>query len=73
MLTGKRLCTVQRYDCIKRGDKSYDTYIHVLMMCRKIELILIKIEFFMNFQRCPKIGQKTLYYSTESMAKFHQN
>ena len=42
------------------------------MLCRKFELISIKIEFFMNFQICSKIGQKTLYYSTGYLAKFHK-
>ena len=47
-------------------------HIHVLMLCRKFELILIKIGFFMNFLSCSKIGPKSLYYSTWSRAKFHQ-
>ena len=47
-------------------------HIHVLMLCRKFELIPIKIGFFTNFQSCSKIGPKTLYYSTWSWAKFHQ-
>ena len=47
-------------------------HIHVFMLCRKFELILIKIGFFTNFQRCSKIGPKSLYYSTGSLAKFHQ-
>ena len=42
------------------------------MLCTKFELIPIKIGFFMNFQSCSKIGQKSLYYSTGSLAKFHQ-
>ena len=42
------------------------------MLCIKFELILIKIEFFMNFSSCSKIGPKTLYYSTWSLAKFCQ-
>ena len=47
-------------------------YIHVLMLCRKFELIPIKIQFFTNFQSCFKIGPKMLYYSTLSLAKFQQ-
>ena len=47
-------------------------HIHVLMLCRKFKLILIKIGFFMNFQSCSKIGPNTLYYSTWSSAKFCQ-
>ena len=47
-------------------------HIHVLMLCRKFELILIKIGFFTNFQSCSKIGPKMLYYSTGSLAKFCQ-
>ena len=47
-------------------------HIHVLMLCRKFELIPIKIGFFMNFQSCSKIGPKNLYYSTGYLAKFHQ-
>ena len=47
-------------------------HIHVLMLCRKFELIPIKIGFFMNFQSSSKIWSKTLYYSTGSLAKFHQ-
>ena len=47
-------------------------HIHVLMLCRKFELILIKVGFFTNFLSCSKIGQKTMYYSTGSLAKFHQ-
>ena len=42
------------------------------MLCRKFELIPIKIEFFMIFLSCSKIGPKSLYYSTGSLAKFHQ-
>ena len=42
------------------------------MLCRKFELISIKIEFFTNFLTCSKIGPKSLYYSTGSLAKFHQ-
>ena len=30
-------------------------HIHVLMLCRKFELILIKIGFFTNFLSCSKI------------------
>ena len=47
-------------------------HIHVLMLCRKFELIPIKIEFFTIFKSCSKIGPKSLYYSTGSLAKFHQ-
>ena len=47
-------------------------HIHVLMLCRKFELIPIKIEFFTNFLICSKIWSKSLYYSTGSLAKFHQ-
>ena len=32
------------------------------MLCRKFELIPIKIVFFANFLSCSKIGPKTLYY-----------
>ena len=32
----------------------------------------MKIGFFMNFLSCSKIGPKSLYYSTRSLAKFHQ-
>ena len=42
------------------------------MLCRKFELIPIKIGFYINFKSCSKIGPKTLYYSTGSLAKFHQ-
>ena len=42
------------------------------MLCRKFELIPIKIGFFTNFQSYSKIGPKTLYYSTGSLAKFCQ-
>ena len=47
-------------------------HIHVFMLCRKFQLIRIKIGFFTNFQSCSKIGPKTLYYSTGPLAKFHQ-
>ena len=47
-------------------------HIHVLMLRKKFELIPIKIGFFTNFLSCSKIGPKTLYYSTGSLAKFHQ-
>ena len=43
------------------------------MLRRNFELILIKIRFFTNFYICSKIRPKTLYYySTGSLAKFHQ-
>ena len=42
------------------------------MLCRKFELIPIKISFLMNFKSCSKIRPKSLYYSTGSLAKFHQ-
>ena len=45
-------------------------HIHVLMLCRKFELILIKIRFLMNFKSCSKIRPKTIYYSTGSLTKF---
>ena len=32
-------------------------HIHVLMLCRKFELIPIKIGFFMNFKVAQKSGQ----------------
>ena len=48
-------------------------HIHVLMLCRKFQLIPIKIGFFTNFLSCSKIRSKSLYYSTWSRAKFHQN
>ena len=47
-------------------------HIHVLMLCRKFEVIPIKIGFFTNFSSCSKIRSKTLYYSTGSLAKFHE-
>ena len=47
-------------------------HIHVLMLCRKFELIPIKIGFYINFSSCSKIWPKTLYYNTGSLAKFHQ-
>ena len=47
-------------------------HLHVLMLCRKFELIPIKIGFFMNFKSYSKIGPKTMYYSTWSLAKFYQ-
>ena len=47
-------------------------HIHVLMLCRKFELIPIKIGFFTIFLICSKIGPKSLYYSTGSLVKFHQ-
>ena len=47
-------------------------YIHVLMLPRNFEIILIKIRFFTNFYSCSKMRPKTLYYSTGSLAKFHQ-
>ena len=42
------------------------------MLCTKFELILIKIGFLKKFLICSKIGPKSLYYSTGSLAKFHQ-
>ena len=42
------------------------------MLCRNFELIPSKIGFFMNFLSCSKIGPKSLYYSTGTLAKFHQ-
>ena len=43
------------------------------MLSRNFELIPIKIGFFTNFLICSKIGPKTMYYySTGSLAKFHQ-
>ena len=42
------------------------------MLCRKFELIPIKIEFFTNFLSCSKIRPKSLYYSTWSLTRFHQ-
>ena len=47
-------------------------HIHVLMLNVKFELFPIKIQFFTNIYSCPKIGLKTLYYNTGSLAKFHQ-
>ena len=32
-------------------------HIHVLMLCRKFDLILIKIGFFTNFKVAQKLGQ----------------
>ena len=43
------------------------------MLYRKFELFPIKIGFFMNFYICSKIGPKSLYYSTGTLAKFHEN
>ena len=40
------------------------------MLCRKFELILIKIGFFTIFKSYSKIGQKSLYYSTVILANF---
>ena len=42
------------------------------MLRRKFELIPIKFEFSTNFLSCSKIWPNTLYYSTGSLAKFHQ-
>ena len=42
------------------------------MLCRKFELIPIKIGFFTNFKSCSKIRPKALYYNTGSLAKFRQ-
>ena len=42
------------------------------MLCKKFELIPIKIGFFMNFYFCSKFGPKSLYYSTVILAKYHQ-
>ena len=43
------------------------------MLCRKFELIPIKIGFFMNFYSCSKVCPKSLYYnSTVVLVKFHQ-
>ena len=47
-------------------------HIHVHMLCRSFEWILIKIGFFTNFLSCSKIMPKTLYYSTAYFAKFYQ-
>ena len=47
-------------------------HIHVLMLCRKFELIPIKFGFFLQiFKVAPKFS-KSLYYSTGSLAKFHK-
>ena len=43
-------------------------HMHVLMLCRKFELVLIEIGFFTNVYSCSKIRQKTTYYSTWSWA-----
>ena len=42
------------------------------MLFSKFELISIKFGFFTIFLSCSKIGQKSLYYSTWSRAKFCQ-
>ena len=42
------------------------------MLCRKFELISIKIGFFKKFLICSETWSKSLYYSTGSLAKFHQ-
>ena len=75
--SGQRPCTIVQ-GIVKKwlGENSafllhFLIHIHVLMLCRKFELILIKIGFFTNFKSCSKIGQKSLYYSTGSRAKFH--
>ena len=47
--------------------------IHVFILCRNFELFPIKIGFVTNFLSCSKIGSKTLYYSTWTLAKFRQN
>ena len=47
-------------------------HIHELTLCRKFELIPIIIGFSTIFLSCSKIGLKSLYYSTGSLAKFHQ-
>ena len=43
------------------------------MLCRKFELILIKIRYFTIFLSCSKIGPKTLYYSTGATLKINKN
>ena len=48
-------------------------HIHVLMLCRKFELIPIKTGFFTNFLICSKIWSKILHYSTGYLIKFHEN
>ena len=78
--SGKSPCTIVHGlgpNFIKNGREfsillHFPMYIHVLMLYIKFELIPIIIEFFMNFKSCSKIGQKSLYYSTWSRAKFHQ-
>ena len=42
------------------------------MLCRKFEPIPIKIGFLVNFYSYSKIGNKSLYYSTVILAKYHQ-
>ena len=42
------------------------------MLCTNFEWIPIEIGFFMNFSSYSKIWPKSLYYSTGSLAKFHQ-
>ena len=37
-------------------------HIDVLMLCRKFELIPIKIGFFLNFESCSKTGLNSQYY-----------
>ena len=48
-------------------------YIHVLMLCRKFELIPIKIGFFYEFLILLKNWAKDpVLYSTGTSAKFHE-
>ena len=59
--------------CVLLGEfNNFLIRIHVLMLCSKFELIPIKFGFFTNFKSYSKIGQKSLYYSTGTLAKFHQ-
>ena len=41
-------------------------------MCKKFELIPIKVGFLKIFKVAQKIGSKTLYYSTVCLAKYRQ-
>ena len=49
-----------------------DIHIHVFMLFIKFELIPITFGFFTNFLSCSKIRSKSMYYSTGTLAKFHQ-
>ena len=57
------------------GENSYSFSlidIHVFMLHSNFELILVEIRIFINFLSYSKIRPKSLYYSTGTLAKFHQ-